>query len=117
MAKKVQDFDFSRSGSRPTKYPWEEWLDGSIWRLEKGEDFDVDTESFRSSVGTAADRLGKVARTAVPEDGVVVVQAYELSAEEKAERDKRNAEKARKAAETRKKNQTKSGRKGSSQKG
>lgn len=29
------------------KYPWHEWLNGSMWLLIQGEDFDMPLEQFR----------------------------------------------------------------------
>lgn len=45
MAEKLSDFDWS-TPSHLTKsdekavYPWDDWLDGDIWRLTRGEDFE-----------------------------------------------------------------------------
>lgn len=40
------DFGPKKVSSR-VKYPWHEWLNGSIWLLVRGEDFDMETEVFR----------------------------------------------------------------------
>jgi len=31
-------------------YPWDEWLDGRIWRLKAGEDFTIPLENMRNLV-------------------------------------------------------------------
>lgn len=36
---------------RRNRYPWDEWLDGQIWVLRKGEDFHSSCEAFRVTVG------------------------------------------------------------------
>jgi hypothetical protein len=48
------------------KYPWEQWLDGHVWKLSQGEDFDVDLESFRSAIYMAASRKGIRVKTHIP---------------------------------------------------
>lgn len=37
MATKIDAFEDKVATS---KYPWNEWADGSIWELKKGEDYD-----------------------------------------------------------------------------
>lgn len=39
MAEKLDTYDFARRG--PT-HPWDEWTDGSIWKVKVGEDFGRD---------------------------------------------------------------------------
>lgn len=48
------------------KYPWSEWLDGHVWRLVPGEDFDVEMESFRSAAYMAAARKKVRVKTHIP---------------------------------------------------
>jgi hypothetical protein len=48
------------------KYPWDDWFDGSIWRLHQYQDFDVHVESMRSAVYMAADRMGYRVKTHIP---------------------------------------------------
>lgn len=48
------------------KYPWSEWLDGHVWRLVPGEDFDVEMESFRSATYMAAARKKVSVKTHIP---------------------------------------------------
>lgn len=44
-----------------TGYPWDEWLDGSVWRLTPKVDFPCSVESFRSLASKAANiRHGKI---------------------------------------------------------
>ncbi len=48
MAHQLDDVPV-RSG-RPAKYPWDEWLDGSGWRLDRNIDFLCSAESMRAAV-------------------------------------------------------------------
>jgi hypothetical protein len=58
MAKRVEKFPDLPSQSR---YPWDEWLDGSVWELAPGEDFKGKPATFRSvAIGQAKKRGGKV---------------------------------------------------------
>ncbi|MHB8742553.1 MAG: hypothetical protein ACYC9L_05445 [Sulfuricaulis sp.] len=59
MARKTSTYEFKRAKGR---YPWDEWLDGNIWELLKGEDF-TSIESFRSSAQTQAKKMGGRVRT------------------------------------------------------
>ncbi len=54
MAHKVENIGKMRSGC--SKYPWEEWFDGSVWAIKRGEDFDVSVATFRSMAYTTASR-------------------------------------------------------------
>lgn len=58
MARKVDAFPEIPGQSR---YPWDEWLDGSIWELTEGEDFRGKVNTFRSNARSQARRRnGKV---------------------------------------------------------
>lgn len=54
MAKKLEYFDFSNP--RKSKYPWDQWMDGSVWQCEFSEDFECDPKSFISSLQGKAKR-------------------------------------------------------------
>lgn len=44
MAQRLLSYDWSRpnkSGTKVAAYPWQEWFDGSIWRIEHGVDFHI----------------------------------------------------------------------------
>lgn len=58
MARRVDTFPELPSQSR---YPWQEWMDGSVWELIPGEDFKGNVRTFRSiALGQAKKRGGKV---------------------------------------------------------
>ena len=79
MAQRVDTFDFGRHrGGAPRKYPWEEWLDGSIWELTHGKDFEPAPRVFRTMAYTRARDHGVSLRTHIG-DGVVVLQAVKRS--------------------------------------
>lgn len=40
------------------KYPWNEWVDGSIWRITRGVDFTARMSSMRSHLYGEAYRRG-----------------------------------------------------------
>ena len=43
MSKRLTSYDFTKPSTITStdrmKYPWEEWFDGSIWRITQGDDF------------------------------------------------------------------------------
>lgn len=58
MARRVEQFPDLPTKSR---YPWGEWMDGSVWELVPGEDFKGKPATFRSvALGQAKKRGGKV---------------------------------------------------------
>lgn len=59
MAERVEEMPPRRAGA--AKYPWEEWMDGSVWKLTQGEDFPNAARSFRQAVYAAAKIRGGVA--------------------------------------------------------
>ncbi len=71
MAEKLENHEFSVVLGRPPKYPWDEWLDGSTWRITRGQDFDVEPSSMRKGASQAASRRGLRAQTQIEDDSVI----------------------------------------------
>jgi hypothetical protein len=46
-------------------YPWDKWLDGQIWELELGGDFECDIRTIVSAARQAANRRGGFANARV----------------------------------------------------
>lgn len=74
MAKKIEVFDWDSAkkrsgggGARPAKYPWDEWLDGSIWQLTGGEDFTGNVDAMRSAVQSKIELVPNVGADEVAE--------------------------------------------------
>ncbi len=69
---------------RKGKYPWDEWLDGQVRLLRKGEQYSTETATMRAVASSAAKKAGKRLRSKVmtDEDGceALVIQAEELDA-------------------------------------
>ena len=61
MAEKLESYEFSGRGHGC--YPWDDWCDGSIWRIVCGEDYTVRTSSMRSQLAIKAKKLGMKVRT------------------------------------------------------
>lgn len=68
MATKVDSFP-SRNGP-PSKYPWAEWDDGSIWKIRRGDDFEIPTKSMAVVLYAYATRRGRKVRTIRTDDAV-----------------------------------------------
>lgn len=79
MARQLESFDFGRGRPKGTsRYDWDHWLDGSIWELTQGLDFQRTVEEFRNVVYVTAARRGIKVRTSSRRGSdVVVVQAYQ----------------------------------------
>ena len=73
MAKVMKRFDFPTS--RRMRYPWDDWLDGQIWELERGKDFVVGLDQMRKNAYNAAWSRGLRARTS-NNKGKLVVMAF-----------------------------------------
>ena len=74
MARKLDHFPLSSA----SRYPWDEYLDGAIWELTRGEDFTCSIRSMQGTARTQANRRrGTVRmRTRRQQDGgeVLVLQ-------------------------------------------
>lgn len=73
MAEKVDSFEFLNRGERG-KYPWNEWLDGSIWKLKAGDDFKTNEKTFQGVARVAAYKRGLSLKTNIHE-GHLFLQA------------------------------------------
>lgn len=56
MAQQIAEFDFGKASSR---YNWEQYFDGNIWRLSQGTDFDAKPGSVIASARKAAGKANK----------------------------------------------------------
>ena len=73
MAKKLRQMP-DKSVGRPAMYDWLKLLNGSVWELSRGVDFDGEPDSFRGTVYSAAARAG-LAVTVVVTGDTVTIQA------------------------------------------
>jgi len=90
LAEKLRTFDFDKpseiTSSEKRSYPWEQWLDGDIWKLEQGEDFDTHPLMMERIVRTrAVTRKAKVRLRHQPSHpgngdpfGVLVIQRTDV---------------------------------------
>lgn len=83
MAEVLKEWDFSRTRERGSKYPWDEWTNGSIVKVTKGVDFESKPSSFRSALQSQATKMAektkkpvKVKASVDEENGIVVFQFY-----------------------------------------
>jgi len=65
MAEILDDHEFTGRGGFAPKYPYDQWLNGKVWKLLEGTDYKCSLGSMRACVYTAAKRRGLVARTNV----------------------------------------------------
>jgi hypothetical protein len=57
MAEKLADMPSKRG--RAQKHPWDEWADGSVWKITKDQDFSGAVESMRTQLYGKARQLNK----------------------------------------------------------
>jgi hypothetical protein len=58
MAERIQSMTPRRG-----KYPWHQWADGAVWRISRGQDFDVSVISMLSALRAHANSAGKAVTT------------------------------------------------------
>ena len=60
------------------QYPWEEWLDGRVWQLTKGEDYNSRATTVIANARLQAKRRGGSLRTRLlkHEDGEQIVVQF-----------------------------------------
>jgi hypothetical protein len=119
MAEKLRTFDWSQpsnitpEGTDKVVYPWEEWLDGDIWQLQEGADFETHPLMMERIIRTRATaRKAKVRLRHQPLNGqspfgVIILQRTDVKgpadakkAEQAAKRAAKKAEAEKAAAET-----------------
>lgn len=64
-----------KRSTRRNKYPWDKWFDGSVWRLTRGQDFQVSLNAFRGAAGQAAKRHGIRVTTRKVAENTILLQA------------------------------------------
>jgi hypothetical protein len=111
MSEKLKEFDFASSSPRRTDgsytYPWDDWFDGDIWRLDQGVDFPGHPLMMERIIRTrATNREAKVklrhidsdvicSKCGQPGPGSLVIQRYDIIGPSEA---KKAATKAKRAA-------------------
>lgn len=56
MAKQLDEFEFRKSNRGKRIYPWDQWLNGEIWQLQQGVDFEITMKQMRTAAHLAAGR-------------------------------------------------------------
>jgi hypothetical protein len=74
MARRLDAFP-APTGAR---YPWDKWLDGSVWELVRGDDFQSKLSTLRANAQSQAKKRGGRSRSKVVTTGdgreAVVIQ-------------------------------------------
>lgn len=74
MAETIRRHEFV---ARNAKYPWNDWLDGRIWRLTQGKDFRTSISNLVCAAYPAARKRGGRVRTDRKHDpGCIILQFY-----------------------------------------
>jgi hypothetical protein len=83
VAERIRSFDWSRPSkiTRAPKanYPWGEWLDGDIWKLTQGTDFEPLPMMMERNIRTYVSNIkGNVRIRHLPEENALVVQRTDI---------------------------------------
>jgi hypothetical protein len=113
MSEKLKEFDFTSSSPRRTDgsftYPWDDWFDGDIWKIDQGVDFPGHPLMMERIIRTrATNRNAKIKlrhidsdqtcnKCGQPGNGSLVIQRYDIVGPTEAKKAERKA----KAAATR----------------
>ena len=73
MAEVLESYDFQRAGRQPN-YPYDQWFDGQIWKLQHMVDFECQANSLRQAFYGAAKRRGIRVKVSVRANGDGVIQ-------------------------------------------
>lgn len=76
MARRLKSFNWNGGSEKKSKYPWDKWLDGSIWQLTQGRDYAIKTSSLRVTATKEAKERGLKLRTKIVDSKCLVIQAY-----------------------------------------
>jgi hypothetical protein len=63
MAEELDGYDWGEQALGRSKYDWARWLKGDIWRIRRGEDYEIATETMRVTLHAKADQKGLKVRT------------------------------------------------------
>lgn len=74
MATKLDSFEFGRT-REGVKHPWNEWLNGDIWKLVRGVDFKPTVANFRNAAYVEGKRRNLKVNTAQVDETTLVIQA------------------------------------------
>ena len=104
---KGKTFEFKSGGRQSSKYPWDAILSGELVQITKGEDYSVETDAMVPKIKSAARRRYKTVKISTRDhEGVklvdsLIVQAFDMTADERAKEDQRRAQDKIDAAERR----------------
>ncbi len=68
---------YPKPNKRDSLYPWDTWLDGRVWKLTKGPDFECECNSLRGAAYAAAARAGVTVKVTVDGDHVILQAGVE----------------------------------------
>jgi hypothetical protein len=69
VAERITHFSPRRVG-RPALYPWDEWMDGSAWRITRSVDFEITPKSMATTLYAHAARQGRSVKVLIDGDAV-----------------------------------------------
>jgi len=81
MAETLQQYDRQEESEipsgRPAIYPWDDWFDGQIWRLTRGEDYEIPTSGMMSYIRKMAAEREFDTSVYIHDDNKIVIKPRE----------------------------------------
>jgi hypothetical protein len=77
MADRLATFPAGPAKNRVSRYPWHQWMDGSIWRIVQGRDYIVKRDFMRKLLYVRASRKGVHVRVTQADPLTLIFQFYE----------------------------------------
>ena len=77
MARTLKAFSWehaTRKEKGESKYPWNEWADGQVWKLTRGRDFKCQVTSMQVATSVQAKKMYLKARTRIVDQSTIVIQ-------------------------------------------
>lgn len=81
--KVLESFDFKTKDSTRQKYNWDKLTDGGIYQMSPKEDYTSTTDNFGAQVRFQAALRFKKVKVSADKDGVVTLQAFAMTGDEK----------------------------------
>lgn len=78
MAKRVDNVDFKIHAR--TKYDWAEWMDGSTWQIEQGDDFVCSVASMKGHIYSHAFKNEKKVNVRQIDDKTIAFRFFDSEA-------------------------------------
>lgn len=90
VAEELDSYDWKGAGPKSgAKYDWARWLKGDVWRIRRGEDYEIATETMRVTLHQMAGKKGLKVRTSKETEDGGEALVFQFYADDEGEPDQR----------------------------